>query len=426
LGLGIIGAYVASQINWQGLGNSILSGLESAGILDSSTVASIQSNLNKQFTGGTTAGTGINVSSSGVVSLNANLNDLNDVNSSSPTSGQVLTWNGTYWIPETNSSSNVQKMDDLTDADTTTVTPLVGDYLYWDGTNWRPDRTETGPGGSHYYQQSPAPTDVCEIGGYIAVGSISVPTVTDTNLSTCGGNQQFTVAPDQTSTSIGATYSSKTGPTGGYYYITVTFSSTTAPTGNWLISAGNPSANGLHTISSSTSTSATIRYTYNPGTISSGTYFRMDKPNGTGSAPRIYGLKSLIIKNNIASSYTLVITPSVGCVSWSPNQLNSTNYIPNSSSGITDGPNQYGNSNNPLSFTGSYNAINTILQGKLNWCYNSAWTDYTTTVSIPPSSTSVTISYALTANGVTKTHTETLTYVSYSTMYPLDKQYTVS
>ena len=101
LGLGIIAAYVASQINWQGLGSSILSSLESAGVLSPDTVSSIQGNLNKQFTGGVTSGTGINVSSGGVVSLNASIDALNDVDTTTvvPASGDYLEWNGQNWVP---------------------------------------------------------------------------------------------------------------------------------------------------------------------------------------------------------------------------------------------------------------------------------------------------------------------------------------
>ena len=103
------------------------------------------------------------------------LSDLSDVSSSSPSTNDVLTWNGSIWIPAAGvgGSSNLNgltdvtiagvandqilqynsgtsqwentalpaipvSIDDLSDVDTTTIAPIVNDVLTWDGTNWSP------------------------------------------------------------------------------------------------------------------------------------------------------------------------------------------------------------------------------------------------------------------------------------------------
>lgn len=63
------------------------------------------------------------------------IGDLLDVDTTTaPTTGQVLEWNGSNFVPATLSYA----IDDLTDVDTTTTPPNADDVLVWDGTNWVP------------------------------------------------------------------------------------------------------------------------------------------------------------------------------------------------------------------------------------------------------------------------------------------------
>jgi len=56
------------------------------------------------------------------------------------------------WERLSNNGAGSLSVDDLTDADTTTVVPLLGDKLVWDGTNWIPDSAaqSAGVGGNNY------------------------------------------------------------------------------------------------------------------------------------------------------------------------------------------------------------------------------------------------------------------------------------
>lgn len=61
------------------------------------------------------------------------LNDLNDVTITSPTSGQVLKWNGTAWINDTGGGA-INALDDITDV--TITSAASGDILKWTGSAW--------------------------------------------------------------------------------------------------------------------------------------------------------------------------------------------------------------------------------------------------------------------------------------------------
>ena len=61
------------------------------------------------------------------------LNDLADVTITSPTSGQVLKWNGTAWINDTGGSA-INALDDITDV--TITSAASGDILKWNGSAW--------------------------------------------------------------------------------------------------------------------------------------------------------------------------------------------------------------------------------------------------------------------------------------------------
>lgn len=65
---------------------------------------------------------------------NSNLSDLADVSNTAPTSGYVLTWNGSAWAPAASTGGGASTLDDLTDVVVTT--PASGHLLYHNGTNW--------------------------------------------------------------------------------------------------------------------------------------------------------------------------------------------------------------------------------------------------------------------------------------------------
>ncbi len=74
------------------------------------------------------------VSASGSIDTHSDV----DVSTNAPTNGQVLSWDGTNWIPADASGGGAQQIDDLTDVDTSTNAPTNGQVLSWDGTNWVP------------------------------------------------------------------------------------------------------------------------------------------------------------------------------------------------------------------------------------------------------------------------------------------------
>jgi hypothetical protein len=92
------------------------------------------------------------LSNNGKVSADGSINTHNDVQTSTPVIGQVLTWNGTNWInlPSPEGISTQQTADILsnngkvsasgsinTHSDVQTTVPSIGQVLTWDGINWR-------------------------------------------------------------------------------------------------------------------------------------------------------------------------------------------------------------------------------------------------------------------------------------------------
>ncbi len=78
------------------------------------------------------------------------LQDLTNVSATAPTNGQVLTWNtdGSTWQPTTPSGGGGSvNIDDLLDVNVV-GTPSTGQVLKWDGTFWTNGTDDTGGGGS--------------------------------------------------------------------------------------------------------------------------------------------------------------------------------------------------------------------------------------------------------------------------------------
>jgi hypothetical protein len=92
------------------------------------------------YVSGVSSGTGISVShtpsegSTATVSLDATLDNLSNVTVPSPTTNDVLQWNGTAWVNVAASTVGATNLDGLSDVIVTS--PLQFQGLMYDGTNW--------------------------------------------------------------------------------------------------------------------------------------------------------------------------------------------------------------------------------------------------------------------------------------------------
>lgn len=82
----------------------------------------------------TTAGSATTISS-------VNLNDLDDVNAPGPSLNQVLSWNGSAWVPS-NPSTSSSFLNDLVDV--TSPSPSLNQVLTWNGSAWVPTTPASG------------------------------------------------------------------------------------------------------------------------------------------------------------------------------------------------------------------------------------------------------------------------------------------
>jgi len=101
LALGALAFYVAGKINWGDIASKTADELASLFGISPDTVTQVKSAVNSVFNGSVSGGTGISVSNAGVVSINASIDALNDVDTSTtaPTTNQCLIWNGVNWVP---------------------------------------------------------------------------------------------------------------------------------------------------------------------------------------------------------------------------------------------------------------------------------------------------------------------------------------
>lgn len=92
------------------------------------------------YMSGVSAGTGISVThtpsegSSATIALNATLDDLSNVTASTPSTSDVLQWNGTAWVNVAASTVGATNLDGLSDVVVTTA--VDGQILVFNGTNW--------------------------------------------------------------------------------------------------------------------------------------------------------------------------------------------------------------------------------------------------------------------------------------------------
>ena len=85
-----------------------------------------------------------------VASGTAAMNYLTDVSTSGISSGDVLSWNGSAFVATTPSSGCASPINDLSDVDTNTSSPSNGDVLTWvqADSEWAPQAPSGGGGGS--------------------------------------------------------------------------------------------------------------------------------------------------------------------------------------------------------------------------------------------------------------------------------------
>lgn len=89
----------------------------------------------------------------------ASINALSDVVITTPSNGQVLKYNGTNWVNDTDATGGGGgALDDLTDVVITT--PSTGQVLKYNGTNWINDTDATGGGGSVTVTGTPADNQI--------------------------------------------------------------------------------------------------------------------------------------------------------------------------------------------------------------------------------------------------------------------------
>ena len=100
--------------------------------------------------GGIKVGQNLSVAADGTLAASAAVtavDDLSDVTISTPTAGQVIKYNGSGWINDTDDTgTTINAIDDIGDVDTTTAAPQVGEVLKWNGSAWVPGTDAIGTG----------------------------------------------------------------------------------------------------------------------------------------------------------------------------------------------------------------------------------------------------------------------------------------
>jgi len=352
--------------------------------------------------------------------------------------------------------TSVKSINDLIDVDTTSTSANIFDSLQWDGSNWIPD----GNGELNTYlkgQLGPAASGTCDIDGFVSVGRKPIVSERDDSLIECGTPQKFTAEP-----AIGGVTDrltdfyvlNKTGPVDGKYNITFTSTQifSVLPDQKFIISSIFGPANTIavpdnitatnfigtyNFVSTGTingKTSLTLEFESDPGDISFVNNFRTNISTYRESIVRPPGvpfgqLKGLVINNTTGTSYSLSVNCSVGHLThrilsvrskYSPfgaspqvDSITGGKFLPTNSIYFTE-------LGNNLIFQGSYSAIQSILQDGLGWQFQHPTNTSIDGVSAP---SEVSIDYELTIDGISKTHIETLNFLNFKSVFPLDKRF---
>ncbi len=116
------------------------------------------------------------------------LNDISDVNAATPSSSQVLTYNGSEWVAST-ASATVLTLDDVGDVSISGGSPTTNNVLKWNGSVWTNNSVDASE-----LSGTALPTGVVT-SSLTSVGSLSSLTVAGTTTlqqslekTTAGGN----------------------------------------------------------------------------------------------------------------------------------------------------------------------------------------------------------------------------------------------
>ena len=135
-------AHTAEGITWTWDGTSWKAqGITSNYVLPSATASAL---------GGVKVGQNLSVAADGTLAASAAVtavDDLADVTISTPTTGQVIKYDGSGWVNGTDDTgTTINAIDDIGDVDTTTAAPAVGEVLKWNGSAWIPGTDAIGTG----------------------------------------------------------------------------------------------------------------------------------------------------------------------------------------------------------------------------------------------------------------------------------------
>jgi len=135
-------AHTAEGITWTWDGTSWKAqGITSNYVLPSATASAL---------GGIKVGNNLSIAGDGTLAASAAVtavDDLSDVTISTPTTGQVIKYNGSAWVNGTDDTgTTINAIDDIGDVDTTTAAPAVGEVLKWNGSAWVPGTDAIGTG----------------------------------------------------------------------------------------------------------------------------------------------------------------------------------------------------------------------------------------------------------------------------------------
>ena len=115
-----------------------------------------------------------------------NLSDLSDVTVTTPSNGDVLSYNGAAWVNSAAPPADISgsSIGQLNDVDTSTTTPTTNDVLTWTGSEWEP-AAPTGGGGATNLGYTASATD----------GTVTSDTGTDATVPLADGTNAGLLAP---------------------------------------------------------------------------------------------------------------------------------------------------------------------------------------------------------------------------------------
>ena len=129
-----------SDVAFSGLANGDVLRYNSSGSVWTNDPINLGTDTTGNYVSGVSSGTGISVShtpsegSTATVSLDATLDNLSNVTVPSPTTNDVLQWNGTAWVNVAASTVGATTLDGLSDVVVTSPEEFQG--LAYNGTNW--------------------------------------------------------------------------------------------------------------------------------------------------------------------------------------------------------------------------------------------------------------------------------------------------